>query len=126
MPESPLHILLDQNVPAELVEWLCLQRPHWVVSHANQVGLRGQPDAEVFRWAQTHQAMVVTFDEDFADARLFPLGTHHGVIRLRVWPTTVEQTRNALERLLAQVPERQLPGSLVIIDREKIRLRPNP
>jgi hypothetical protein len=57
---------------------------------------------------------------------LFPLGSHHGVIRLRLWPTTVETTRAALERLLSQVPVADWPESLIIIDQEKIRLRRKP
>ncbi len=77
----------------------------------------------MFRWAQEHHAVVVSYDEDFADTRSFPLGTHHGIVRLRVWPTTVEETRLAIERLLTQVSETDLDGSLIIIDREKIRLR---
>jgi predicted nuclease of predicted toxin-antitoxin system len=80
-------------------------------------------DAEIFLWAQAHQAIVVTYDEDFADARLFPLGTHSGVIRLRVGPTTVEKTEAAMERLLKQVPAADWPGNLIIIDNDKIRLR---
>ena len=42
---------------------------------------------------------------------------------MRVWPTTIEAAEAALDRLLTQVPEADLPGSLLIIDREKIRLR---
>lgn len=43
-------------------------------------------------WARSDCSIVVTFDEDFADARMFPTGSHPGVIRLRVWPTTIETT----------------------------------
>jgi len=69
---------------------------------------------------------VVTYDEDFADARFFPLGSHHGIVLLRVWPTTIEETITALTRLLAQVPVADLGGSLVIVDPGKIRLRKTP
>jgi hypothetical protein len=31
-------------------------------------------------------------------ARMYPLGSYAGAIRLRVWLTTVEQTQEALER----------------------------
>ena len=41
----------------------------------------------MFRWAQERGPVVVSYDEDFADTRSFPLGTHHGIVRLRVWPT---------------------------------------
>jgi predicted nuclease of predicted toxin-antitoxin system len=91
-----------------------------------EVGLSGHPDSEIFRWAQSHQSIVVTHDEDFADTRSFPLGSHHGVIRLRVWPTTTEITKTAIERLISQVPLSEWTSSLIIIDREKIRLRRQP
>lgn len=32
-------------------------------------------------------SIIVTFDEDFADSRVYPAGCHAGVVRLRVWPT---------------------------------------
>ncbi len=71
-------------------------------------------------WAQADSSIVITFDEDFADARMFPVGSHQGVIRLRVWPTTIEKTEEALDRLLAEVSEQDLPGSLVIVDDRRI------
>ena len=122
MPEA-LTVLLDQNVPRAIAQWLRTQRPQWTVYHASDVELSGRLDEEVFAWAQTRQAMIVTFDEDFADQRSFPIGSHAGVIRLRVWPTTVEETQQALERLLAEVPDTELAHALVIVDREAIRIR---
>ena len=44
-------------------------------------------------------------------------------IRLRVWPTTIEETQDALERLLGEVPDEELARALVIVDRETIRIR---
>lgn len=126
MPDPGLSILLDQNVPQQCTSWLQGQRPVWTVRHVNSVGLMGRPDSEVFRWAQANRAVIVTFDEDFADARTFPLGAHHGIIRLRVWPTTLEATVAALQRVLDQVPEADLAGSLIIVDNHHIRLRRAP
>lgn len=98
-------------------------RPGWTVEHASGVGLQGRSDREVFEWAQQRQAIVVTFDEDFADRRLFPVGEHCGVVRLRVWPTTVEETEQVLERLLASIPDEDMLGALIIIDSNRIRIR---
>jgi predicted nuclease of predicted toxin-antitoxin system len=67
--------------------------------------------------------MIVTFDEDFADQRSFPIYRHHGIIRLRVWPTTVEETQSALTRLLEEVTDSELSGALVIVGRRRIRVR---
>ncbi len=85
--------------------------------------MSGSSDQLIFEWAQRHGAIVITFDEDFADTRMYPVGSHAGVIRLRVWPTTVENTEAALERLLGATQEDALRGSLVIVDNLRIRIR---
>ena len=93
------------------------------IYHTSDVALSGRPDEDIFAWAQRRQAVILTFDEDFADRRSFPIGSHAGIIRLRVWPTTIEETQDALERLLGEVPDAELSRALVIIDRETIRIR---
>lgn len=124
MPEA-LTVLLDQNVPRAIAQWLNTQRPQWTIYHTSDVELSGRADEVVFAWAQTRQAVIVTFDEDFADQRSFPIGSHAGIIRLRVWPTTVEETQQALARLLAEISDTELAHALVIVNREAIRIRRN-
>lgn len=124
MPE-PLTVLLDQNVPRAIAQWLRSRRPHWMIHHTSDVALSGQPDEEIFIWAQSRQAVIITFDEDFADQRSFPVGSHAGIIRLRVWPTTIEETQEALQRLLGEIPDVELTRALVIVDRDAIRIRRN-
>lgn len=118
-----LTILLDQNIPPLVAAWLRTLKPTWNVVHASEVGLSGKDDRTVFDWAQSRQAVIITFDEDFADQRSFPVGNHHGVVRLRVWPTTIEETQSALERLLQEASEKEIRGALVIIDASHIRIR---
>jgi len=119
-----LSVLFDQNVPRAVCVALQLKRPEWSVRHVADVGLWGASDAEIFAWAQVDRSIVITFDEDFADARMFPVGSHAGVIRLRVWrPTTIEKANAAIERLLDEVRAEDLPGSLVIVDETRIRVR---
>ncbi len=89
-------------------------------------GIVLKADEDVFTWAQQQGAVVVTFDEDFADGRSFPAQRHHGIVRLRVWPTTIEETEQALGRLLSEVTEAELTTSLIIVDRSRIRVRTRP
>ena len=117
-------ILLDQNVPLVVAEWLRRRRPHREVFHVSELGLQGSADTHVFEWAQANGCVIVTFDKDFADRRSFATGNHCGIVRLRVRPTTVEETRGALRRLFAQVADEELRGALVIVGRNNIRLRP--
>ena len=127
MPEvesqAGLRILLDQNVPKDVTMWLRENRPTWEVAHTSDVHLDGSPDSEVFSWAQENGYLIVTFDVHFADQRSFPVGNHHGIIRLRVWPTTVEEVVRALGRLLDEVTDQELRGALVIVGRNNIRIR---
>lgn len=122
MPER-LTVLLDQNVPRTVAAWIRSVKPTWVVHHTNDVGLSGQSDEAVFSWAVRNKALIVTFDEDFADGRSFPAREHHGIVRLRVWPTTTEETQQALDRLLGEVSDEELIGALIIVDRSRIRVR---
>ena len=88
---DPLAILLDQNVPQAVASWLKRLKPTWAVFHTGDVGLSGKADETVFAWAQQQAAVIVTFDEDFANGRSFPAQRHHGIVRLRVWPTTMKR-----------------------------------
>ena len=125
MPDR-LIVLLDQNVPRAVASWLRSIRPAWVVHHTSDVGLSGQSDEAVFSWAVQNKALIISFDGDFADGRLFPAREHHGIVRLRVWPTTTEETQQALDRLLREVSDNELRGALVIVDFSRIRVRSRP
>jgi predicted nuclease of predicted toxin-antitoxin system len=122
VPEA-LTVLLDQNVPRAIAHWLRSRRAQWTIYHTSDVELSGRPDEDIFAWAQQRQAVILTFDEDFADQRSFPIGSHAGIIRLRVWPTSIEETQHALDRLLDTISDTELARALVIIDRETIRIR---
>ena len=119
-----LTVLLDQNIPRAIATWLRSIRPTWAVHHTSDLELSGKSDEAVFSWAVQNKALIISFDEDFADGRSFPARAHHGIVRLRVWPTTIEETQQALNRLLEQVTDDELTGSLVIVDRSRIRIRP--
>ena len=123
MPEEFQRILLDQNIPQALSEWLEEKLPEWEIQHVNKLGFQGKSDEFLYQWAQENGAIIVTYDEDFADSRFYPLGSHHGIVRLRVWPTTVEKTRNAMERLIADLSPSNWRDCLIIIDNQKIRVR---
>jgi len=123
VPEEGQRILLDQNIPQALSDWLKGKLPVWEIQHVNELGFQGKTDEFLYLWAQKKSAIIVTYDEDFADSRFYPLGHHHGIIRLRVWPTTIEQTQNAIERLITDLPPTRWHGCLIIIDNNKIRVR---
>jgi predicted nuclease of predicted toxin-antitoxin system len=118
-----LAILLDENISPAIADFLRGKRPDWDIRHVYDLELVGATDAVLFRQAQQLRAVVITFDEDFADTRMYPAGTHAGVIRLRLWPTTNEELESALDRLLESTADESISGSLIVIDQKRIRIR---
>ena len=115
--------LLDQNISIEIRSWLLSKKPEWKVLHTADVGLNGASDEAIYRWAQDNQALIISFDEDFADSRLLQLGSHSGIIRLKVWPTTSSEVKRALTVMFASLKDDEIHGALIIIDQNKIRVR---
>jgi hypothetical protein len=121
--DKQLNVLLDQNVPVAIVAWLKQLRPKWDVKHTSQIGLDNTDDDTIYEWGYQKQAIIITFDEDFADKRFFSTKDHPGVVRLRVWPTTIEEVQVSLQKLFSEFKDEDLFGALVIIDRQRIRVR---
>ena len=115
-------ILLDQNIPRSIKFWISKKKPGWTVHHISEFGLSTASDEEIYSRAQLLGAAILTFDEDFTDVRL-SITPEFGVIRLNIWPTTVEKTEHALDRLFHEVVDDELSGTLTIIDNNKIRIR---
>jgi predicted nuclease of predicted toxin-antitoxin system len=116
-------LLLDQNIPRAVADELRRIFPAWKILHTSQVELDNKSDDYVFQWVQDNQAVIVTYDEDFADRRIFTLNEDCGIVRLRVWPTTAAETVQALNRLFSEVAEAELRGALIIVGRSTIRIR---
>jgi predicted nuclease of predicted toxin-antitoxin system len=88
------------------------------------VGLRGHSDQEVFDRAQAQGAILVTADKDFANILRFPLGSHAGIIVVRVpdrLPT--QRVNEELLQALARLKGQKLTGALVIVEIGRIRIR---
>jgi len=122
VPER-LTILLDQNIPREIKCWLARLNSAWSIFHTSDVALDGRPDADVLEWARIHNAVVITCDEDFSDLRNPSLKSVRSIIRLRVWPTTVEEIQRGLERLFLERQLGDFARSLIVIDTSTIRIR---
>jgi predicted nuclease of predicted toxin-antitoxin system len=75
-----LAVILDENIPPHIADYLRSKRPAWDVRHVRDVELRGASDQVIVEWAREHSAIVITFDEDFADTRMTPasLGCEFG------------------------------------------------
>ena len=116
----PTRFKLDENLPRN-AEILLQQTGHDVHTVlAEQLG--GNPDPRVFDASQAEERVLVTFDLDFSDLRVYPPASHHGIWVLRPHTQSIENTlallRSALRVLEAEPPQ----GRLWIIEPERVRI----
>lgn len=88
------------------------------------VGLRGRPDSDVFAYAQSSGATLISADKGFSNELAFPLGTHNGIIVVRV-PNEVsnEYVNTELLRALNALQGDDLSGLIVIVESGRTRIR---
>jgi predicted nuclease of predicted toxin-antitoxin system len=88
------------------------------------IGLRGHSDNEVFAYAQAHGQIVISADKGFTNTLRFPLGSHAGIVVVRV-PDELPTARMHQELLsgLASLTGKTLTGALVIVEIGRVRVR---
>ncbi|HZT79735.1 MAG TPA: DUF5615 family PIN-like protein [Gemmataceae bacterium] len=112
---------LDENMPESLVVDLSAAG-HDATTCAAE-GVAGATDSVVAARASSEGRLLVTFDLDFSDIRCYPPGSHPGMVIFRLSSQDVESCKAAFSRLLAQVPESDFAGNLIIVDDDRVRIR---
>lgn len=77
-----MKVKLDENIPGRLVH--ILENSGHDVDTVASEGLKGRPDGDVWRAAQQEDRFLNTQDLDFSDTRQFKLGTHAGLLLVRL------------------------------------------
>jgi predicted nuclease of predicted toxin-antitoxin system len=117
--------VIDEDMPRSTAA--ALRAVEHATLDVRDVGLRGDGDAEVFAFAQSRGAVLVTADKGFANVLRFAPGSHSGLIVLRVpneLPT--QQVNQELLRALLDLRDEDLKGTLVIVEVGRTRIRRHP
>jgi predicted nuclease of predicted toxin-antitoxin system len=94
------------------------------VCDVRDVGLGSASDNAIFERAQVEQRIIVTADLDFADVRIYPPGTHVGIVVLRLPDHFKTAEINlALEAAVSRLEDAGIDGALVIVEANTIRIR---
>ena len=83
--------------------------------------MRGADDDEIIDRAYTENWILITNDKDFGEKVYREKHPHHGIILLRLVDDRVQGKIAALERILAQYPDR-LVDNFVVVTEKTIRL----
>src|SRR5262245_38678693 len=115
---------VDENLPEELAADLRLSGHDAHACHTE--GLQGAADPAVFARVCPEQRVLITFDLDFSDIRIYAPGTHSGIILFRLRQQDIDSVKAAMRRVLADIPMDDLIGNLVIVEELRIRIRRIP
>jgi predicted nuclease of predicted toxin-antitoxin system len=117
----PSRFKLDENLPRDVVALLRNggHDAHTVLDE--QLG--GNPDPRVFDASQAEDRILVTFDLDFSDIRVYPPASHTGIWVLRPHTQSIENTIALLKSALLVLETESTRGRLWIIEPERVRIR---
>ena len=120
MPEKPpLQFLADECVYKATTDFL-LGLGYSVVT-AQELGLSGADDDAVIDKAVALGCTLLTRDMDFGNILIYPPARYLGIVVLKMSPATMHAVHKVLEQALAQTHD--LTGALLVVDRNKFRIR---
>ena len=119
-----MKIKLDENLPSSLA--IPLERLGHEVDTVHEENLTGRPDLEVWEAAQLESRFLVTQDLDFSDLRHFSLGSHHGILLLRLRSPDRKNLLARVEEIFQTEYVDDWAGCFVVASERKIRLLKPP
>ena len=94
------------------------------VDHIADRQLRGSPDELVIALCKRESRILITPDLDFSDERVYPPGTHPGIILLRVWhQISPEVMAHEVAQRVSGLDEAKIAGNIVVLEPDSIRIR---
>jgi predicted nuclease of predicted toxin-antitoxin system len=115
---------MDMPLSPELAIWL-VQQGHDAV-HAVDVGLAGAADEVILERARREQRVVVTADLDYPRLLALTRAEGPGLILFRGGNYSEQEAVDRLRRTLETIPDEELPNSIIVIEKGRIRRRRLP
>lgn len=117
-----MRFFLDTNIPYSTLE--VFKELKLEAAHARNVGLSRVGDREIANYAKKNESILITKDLEFANAKLFPFGSHKGLIIMRL-PTFFKafQFVNVLRDFLTSINIDDLNNAVAIVKIGKYRIR---
>ena len=108
----------------ELAKWL-VRQGHDAV-HALEVGLDRSLDEVISERARHEQRVIVTADLDYPRLLALAQSDGHGLILFRGGNYSEQEALDRLRVALETIPNEELPSSIVVIEKRRIRRRRIP
>ena len=92
----------------------------------SKLGKAEAANGEVIKLAKSHKAALITRDRDFANLTIYPLGSHQGIILLRITPETMDSVHKNLLAMLRSLDFDAIQGNLIIVTSTNYRIHKKP
>ena len=119
-----MKFLVDMPLSPALATWLA-ERGHDAV-HALRIGLDRAPDEVILERARREGRVVVTADLDYPRLLAMSQADGPGLILFRSGDWGEQEAIDRLEVALQRIPEGDLPHSIIVVERLRLRQRRLP
>lgn len=119
-----MKFLIDMPLSPELAVWLT-HRGH-DAQHVSKLGFAQAVDGEILELARAEDRVVMTADLDYPRMLALAELDGPGLILFRSGNFSEQETVDRLERALDTIPEEELPRSVIVIEKGRIRQRRLP
>ncbi len=117
-----MKFFLDENIPFSSAKML--KDLGHEVEHVRTVGLRGSSDTKVAEYAREHDSILISRDLDFGNILLYPQGSHHGVLVIRLpHDFTGKQITEKLREFIETIDVDDLEGRITVLELGRYRTR---
>ena len=119
-----MKFLIDECVLGKTVK--LLRENGFSTATLQELDKSSATNGTVINIANKLKAVIITNDVDFGNLILYPLGSHPGIIVLRPrldTPQAINDVHKVLMRLLKELKTAEIEKSLIIVDRNKYRIK---
>jgi predicted nuclease of predicted toxin-antitoxin system len=118
-----VRLKVDENLPHEIAD-LLIRHGYDAVTVADQ-GWQGMTDSGLWQGVEAEGRWLVTADEEFADFRHRPPGTHAGVILLRSHQEGLDEYARLVQRMIDEVNLDDVAGAVIVATDRGVLVRRN-
>jgi predicted nuclease of predicted toxin-antitoxin system len=116
-----MQIKVDEDLPRQVVT--VLREKGYQTDSVVDQAMSGWKDAELWRRIQAESRFLITADKGFADIRVYPPGTHAGVMLLRPDQDGIRPTVELIARVLQSYDLNALAGTITVATPRGVRVR---
>jgi predicted nuclease of predicted toxin-antitoxin system len=113
---------IDEDLPGSVAA-LLREAGYEEVATVREQGMGGWKDPVLWRAIQEEGRFLITADKGFADLRVYPPGSHAGVLLLRPDTDGIVPVLELLEQILAATDLQSLQGCLAVVTPQGLRIR---